>query len=212
MRWKEFLKYPKLRLEMIFTLILLSVTLFALTHFLNYVEARQGVVLPDPVLALFKPFDLTWLIFSLIYCSLILAVVMLALHPDRLMLALQVYTLFVLVRIAAMYLMPINPPLQMIRLDDPFVQYFGTGKLLTKDLFFSGHTATLFLLFLVTKNKIIKPVFLLFTVAVGISLLLQHVHYTIDVFAAPFFTYTCYKLVLLFNERTIGKKLYSLDK
>lgn len=201
MKWKEFFRKPGLRSEFIVTIILLVLILFSLTHFLDYVEARQGVVLPDPVLSLFKPINLTWIIFGLIYCSLILGIVVLAQNPERLMFALQVYILFIVVRIIAMYLVPVNPPQQMIRLDDPFVQLFGTGKLLTKDLFFSGHTATLFLLFLVTENKIVKSLFLIFTVIVGLSLLLQHVHYTIDVFAAPFFTYACYKLVEIFNER-----------
>jgi len=31
---------------------------------------------------------------------------------------------------------------------------------------------------------------------VAICVILQHVHYTIDVFAAVFFTYACYKLLL----------------
>lgn len=201
MKWKEFLQKPDYRLELIFTVILLAVTLFSLTHFLDYVQTRQGVVLPDPILALFKPVNLTWLIFGLIYFSLILGLFELAKNPERLMFALQVYVLFVVVRMAAMYLVPVNPPQQMIRLDDPFVQFFGTGKVLTKDLFFSGHTATLFLLFLVVKNKTLKTIFLIFTIIVGASLLLQHVHYTIDVFAAPFFTYACYKLALIFNEK-----------
>jgi len=200
MNWRLFLRNHKLRLELITTLILLSGTLFGLTHFLDYVETRAGVVLPDPVLALFNPINLTWLIFGLIYFSLIIAVIILARKPEKLMFALQVYILFVLVRIAAMYLVPVNPPQQMIRLDDPFVQFFGTGKMLTKDLFFSGHTATLFLLFLVTENKIVKSLFLVFTILVGISLLLQHVHYLIDVFAAPFFTYACYRAVLLVHK------------
>jgi membrane-associated phospholipid phosphatase len=88
----------------------------------------------------------------------------------------------------------------MIILNDPFVEFFGTGKTLTKDLFFSGHTATLFILFLVSKKKIIKTVFLISTIAVAISVLLQHVHYTIDVFAAVFFTYACYKLIYKFKS------------
>ncbi len=201
MKWKEFLKKPGLKLEFIFTLVILAATLFSLTHFLDYVQTRPGVVLPDPVLALFKPVNLTWLIFGLIYFSIILSIIILAKKPDRLMFALQVYILFILVRIAAMYLVPVNPPQQMIRLDDPFVQFFGTGKILTKDLFFSGHTATIFLLFLVIDNKTLKIIFLIFTVIVGAALLLQHVHYSIDVFSAPFFTYVCYKVVLTFKER-----------
>jgi membrane-associated phospholipid phosphatase len=177
----------------------LAATLFSLTHFLDFVELRQGVILPDPILDLFKPINLTWLTFGLIYCSLILAIILLAKKPERLVFAIQVYILFVIVRIIAMYLVPLNPPEQMIQLNDPFVQFFGTGKLLTKDLFFSGHTATLFILFLVTENKYFKYFFLAATIVVGLSVLLQHVHYSIDVFAAPFFTYVCYKIVLTYN-------------
>jgi membrane-associated phospholipid phosphatase len=83
----------------------------------------------------------------------------------------------------------------MIILNDPLVEFFGTGQTLTKDLFFSGHTATLLILFLVSEKKIVKTVFLISTILVAIAVLLQHVHYTIDVFAAVFFTYACYKLL-----------------
>ncbi len=200
MKWNEFIKSKNLRIEFFITLILLAATLFLLTHFLDYVELRQGIVLPDPVLSLFNPINLTWLTFGLIYSSLILALFLLAKDPDRLMFAIQVYIIFVYVRIAAMYLVPFNPPSHMIQLNDPFVQFFGTGKLLTKDLFFSGHTATLFILFLVTKNKYFKYYFLIATIIVGFAVLLQHVHYSIDVFAAPFFTYICYRIVCIYNK------------
>ena len=199
MKWIEFYRNKNLRTEFLITIILLAVTLFSLTHFLDYVQLRQGIVLPDPILDLFKPINLTWLTFGLIYCSLILAIILLANNPVRLMFAIQVYIVFIIVRIAAMYLVPLNPPEQMIQLNDPFVQFFGTGKLLTKDLFFSGHTATLFILFLVTEKKYFKYFFLAATIVVGLAVLLQHVHYSIDVFAAPFFTYVCYKLVSLYN-------------
>jgi membrane-associated phospholipid phosphatase len=102
----------------------------------------------------------------------------------------------VAVRIVAMYLLPLEPPTTMIILNDPLVESFGTGQTLTKDLFFSGHTATLFILFLVSERKNIKALFLISTVAVAISVILQHVHYTIDVFAALFFTYACYKVIV----------------
>jgi membrane-associated phospholipid phosphatase len=170
--------------------------LTSLANFLNYVEARQGVLLPDPLLNLFNPIDLTWLIFALIYISLVVAIATLSQSPKRLMFAIQLYTLMVAVRIAAMYLLPLEPPATMIILNDPLVEFFGTGQTLTKDLFFSGHTATLFILFLVSEKKIIKTVFLISTIAVAIAVLLQHVHYFIDVFAAVFFTYACYKLLV----------------
>ena len=101
----------------------------------------------------------------------------------------------------AMYSLPFNPPSHMIPLNDPFVQFFGSGKLLTKDLFFSGHTATLFLLFLVIDKKPFKQMFLIFTIIIGFSVILQHVHYFIDVLAAPFFTYGSYRIVKVVREK-----------
>lgn len=201
MHWKEFLKDKKNRAEVLITLILLSIVLTSLTNFLNFVEARLGAVLPDPILNLFNPIDLTWLTFALIYGSIVVAIVTLSKNPKQLMFAIQLYTVMVAVRIAAMYLLPLEPPITMIALNDPFVEFFGTGQTLTKDLFFSGHTATLFILFLVSEKKMIKTVFLISTIVVAISVILQHVHYSIDVFAAVFFAYACYKLLLKFKIR-----------
>lgn len=98
-----------------------------------------------------------------------------------------------------MYLMPFEAPEKLIVLKDPFVEMFGSGESLTKDLFFSGHTATLFMLFLVVESKRMKYIFLASAVVVGVSIILQHVHYVIDVFVAPFFTYAVFKIVASLN-------------
>ncbi len=188
---------------MILTLVLLACVLFVLSHFLIFVESRNGVMLDDPLLNLFKPVNLTWLTFSLIYLSLVLAVADLAKEPERLMIAIQSYILMIAVRIAAMYVMPLDPPQNTIILSDPFVQLFGTGKALTKDLFFSGHTATVFLLYLVTDKKKLKALFLAFTIMVGVSVLLQHVHYTADVLIAPFVSFGCYYFVLRIRTKIL---------
>jgi hypothetical protein len=199
MNWKDFLTYRKT--ELIITVLFLAVILFVFQNFLAFVEGRQGVVLADPALELFNPIDLTWLTFGLIYISLIVAIFSLVAKPEILILAIQSYSLLVIFRIMVMYSAPLDAPERMILLNDPFVQFFGSGEVLTKDLFFSGHTATLFLLFLVSDKKHLKIIFLISTVLVGIAVLLQHVHYTIDVLAAPFFAYSSYKIVTIINER-----------
>jgi len=196
MSWKDFLSDKKNKVEFVVSLILLALVLTGLARFVNFVEYRPGVAFSDPVLDLFNPIDMTWLTFGLIYIALVIAVASLINNPRQLLFALQLYTLMAFVRIIAMFLLPLEPPEKMILLKDPFVEFFGSGQTLTKDLFFSGHTATLFILFLVSKNKIIKTLFLISTILVAIFVLLQHVHYTIDVFAAVFFTYACYKLLL----------------
>lgn len=199
MNWKEFLSDKKNKVELIVSLILLAIVLTGLANFVNYIELRTGVVLSDPILNLFNPIGLTWIIFGLIYISLIVAIITLIENPQRLIFALQLYTLMALVRIAAMFLLPLEPPEKIILLRDPFVEFFGSGQTLTKDLFFSGHTATLFILFLVSEKKIIRTIFLISTIVVALCVLLQHVHYTIDVLAALFFTYACYKILLDLN-------------
>ena len=195
MFWKDFLQVKRNKIELIITLLSLVLVLISLTNFLNFVEARPGVVFSDPILNLFNPIDLTWLTFTLIYISLVTAIITLIRNPERLLFAIQLYTLMVIIRIVAMYLLPLEPPSTMIILKDPFVEIFGTGQTLTKDLFFSGHTATLFILYLVSVNKSIKSIFLFCTIAVAVSVILQHVHYTIDVFAAVFFTYASYVIL-----------------
>ena len=193
--WLPLLKTAKFRMQFIFTIFFLLLALLVYRKFLDFAEARPGVVIPDPILNLYNPIDLTWLIFGLIYLCLIIGVFVLAKNPEKLLLAFQTYTAVVIVRIIAMYLVPFEAPEKLIVLKDPFVEMFGSGESLTKDLFFSGHTTTLFMLFLVVESKKMKYIFLVSAVVVGVSIVLQHVHYVIDVFAAPFFTYTCYALI-----------------
>jgi hypothetical protein len=201
--WKPLLRDSKFKIELTITVISLVITLPCLTQFLNYIELRNGVQLPDPFLKLFNPVDLTWFTFGVIYLSLGYAIIYLMNKPALLLSAIQSYVVMILFRIAAMYSLPLEPPQFMIPLADPFVEYFGTGKLLTKDLFFSGHTATLFLLLLIVDKKGIKMVFLLASIAVGAALLIQHVHYTVDVIAAPFFSYGAYRLIKLFGNNEL---------
>ncbi|MBT8379998.1 MAG: sphingomyelin synthase family protein [Ignavibacteria bacterium] len=201
LNWKNFLIYSKNKIELFVTVILLAAILIFFSQFLLFVEERAGVIFSDPILNLFSPIDLTWFTFTLIYLSLLIALIELIKNPEKLLLALQCYGLMVVFRAIAMYLLPLEAPSTLLLLNDPFVQLFGEGNILEKDLFFSGHTATLFLLFLVTTKRSLKIIFLIFTTLVAISVILQHVHYSIDVFAAPFFSYTSYRVILFFKEK-----------
>lgn len=199
MSWKTFFQNHKTRTEFILTLIVLIPLLLTFSQFLLFIEERKGILLNDPVLSLYNPIDLTWLVFGLIYFSLILFIYISIKDPSRIMIALQAYGLMVLFRIIAMYLTPFEAPEKLLLLNDPFVQLFGKGDVLTKDLFFSGHTGTLFLLFLLADNKKFKSVLLVATILVGLAVLLQHVHYSIDVFVAPFIAYGSYRIIKRFH-------------
>jgi hypothetical protein len=180
----------------VLSLIYIVFVLVVFINFLRIVEQRDGFTLTDPILKTFSPIDLTWLTFSLIYGLLFIAVLHLIDKPQLFHTALMTYAIMVSFRIVAMYSLPLNPPETMIVLNDPFVQLFGSTEVLTKDLFFSGHTATLFILYLVSRQKLMKTIFLLCAILVGVCVLLQHVHYTVDVLAAPFFVFASYSISL----------------
>jgi membrane-associated phospholipid phosphatase len=210
MNWKEFL--VKRKPELYLTFLILAVILYIFPIFLSYNEQRQGAVLTDPILIFFNPVDLTWFTFGLIYISIITAILSFSLKPEKLIIALQSYSLLVVFRMIVMYVTPLNEPGRIIILNDPFVQLFGTGETLTKDLFFSGHTATLFLLFLVADKKYLKYIFMVCTLLVGTAVLLQHVHYTVDVLVAPFFAYTSYRIAINIKEKITNNYLTAVNK
>jgi len=202
-RWKNYLRVPSSRLQFIVTVVLLIATVFSFSRYLLFNEARQGAILDDPLLQHFEAVNLNPLIFFAIYSSLLIGLVSFSFNPEQLMFAFQTYTLMVLFRMLAMYLIPLEPPAGSIDLQDPVVFMLGTGMKIVKDLFFSGHTSTAFMLFQVAKNKFLKIYFLLATIIVGTSVILQKAHYVIDVYAGIIFSYTSYQLI-----KTLHRKFY----
>jgi hypothetical protein len=93
-------------------------------------------------------------------------------------------------RIMTLLLFPLEPDHEMILLNDPFVdRFFYNSNPITKDLFFSGHVSVIAMLAFVSRNFYIKRILGVIAFMVGVALLIQHAHYTIDVVAAPFFAW-----------------------
>jgi hypothetical protein len=185
---------PGFRVRLLVILPALAVTLTALAAFVKRVELRPGVVLPDPVLAMLTPRDATWLIFGFIYVGILLAIALLARRPVRLLVGVEAYVVMALLRMAVMWVTPLDPPPGMILLEDPLVQGLGgASSALTRDLFFSGHTSTMFLLFLAVPGRA-RAFYLAATACVAALVLVQHVHYTVDVLVAPAFAFAAWSI------------------
>ncbi len=198
--YKEIYREKYFLVQLGITVIVLIAALSLFSKFLLFVEKRPGAVLDDPLFHLYPAMNFNVIIFILIYGSILTAFFGLIFHPKVLLIALQSYILLILVRMLAMYLTPLDPPAGTIDLQDPLVFVVGTGSIITKDLFFSGHTSMLFLLFLTAQNKILKYFFLTALIFVVVFILLQKAHYTIDILAAPFFSYASYKIVSYFHS------------
>lgn len=201
--WVSFWKMPDQRYEFIVSALILTIVMLSSVPFLTQIELRAGVQLQDPVFNYLPAHDLSDLIFYILYTALLLGIIFLLPSPERLVIGFEAYALFVLMRMVTMTLVPLEPPIGLIPLVDPVLSFMYTGKQVNKDLFFSGHTATMYLLYLMLPAGIYRKMAFVGVLVMGVCLLFQRVHYTVDVIVAPFFAYGALRIVLRLR-RTIG--------
>lgn len=177
----------------------LCITIIALLIaglYLCYNETRtNGIVLNDFILASITARDVSTLLFSVTWICILSGLPILLRTPNGAMRVFWSVCVMSLLRCTVMYLVPLEPPVGIIPLRDPFVEgAFYDNKVLVKDLFFSGHTSNMVILTLLMDIKWFKIILGIASAIVGYLLMVQHVHYTIDVFAAPFFAYLAYRI------------------
>lgn len=189
--WRD----PGIRWIAIGTLVSFVLVMIAFSRFLLWVEARPGAVLHDPILRHFAPIDVSWLTFSIIYIGILSWIGLHIPKPRLLLIGLQSYMVMVLFRMATMWLTPLDPPAATLPLIDHMVESIGPGQRLTRDLFFSGHTSTLVLLGLSARTGVLRVIFLVAAGGVATCVLIQHAHYAIDVFIAPFMAFAAWRIV-----------------
>lgn len=194
--WPAAWARPAFRGSLLLVLGLLSTLACLLPAFFAAIQQRPGVVLPDPLLAVLPAHDVSTPTFVSIYLGIAVAVVYLVPRPALLLQALWAYALLHLLRVTTLWLLPLDVPTQLIVLRDPVVEqfFYASPAPITKDLFFSGHTATLALLALAVGNGWRRWILALLTGIVAVLVLVQHAHYTYDVLAAVPFAFGCYWL------------------
>jgi membrane-associated phospholipid phosphatase len=107
-------------------------------------------------------------------------------------------------RILSLYVFTLETPEGIIPLVDPFLEKvaYGGNATYTKDLFFSGHTSTLFIVSLAEKRRGLRIVLIMSTILIGLLLVWQRVHYTIDVVGALLVTFAVYRGITSLNRLT----------
>ena len=156
-----------------------------LPRFFEWVGGRPGIRPADPVLAHWGPMDVSVPTFAVLYGTILLVAVSVAGRPWRLLRGLWAYILLMVMRMAAMALVALEPPGDIIPLADPVTLHFYPGAVpFLKDLFFSGHTATLVLTALLAEKGPVRWLAAAGAAVVGVLVLAQHVHWTVDVLAA----------------------------
>ena len=129
------------------------------------------------------------------FLAIAVAAILVLVKPKYLIFTIKALAVFVLIRAFFISITYIGIyPGQLVPGKGFFDQLYVALDLQT-GFFFSAHTGLPFLLALVFwKNNFWRYIFLFTSLMFGISVLLAHVHYSIDVFAAPFMTYSIFKL------------------
>lgn len=188
--WKTAFADRSFTLSFLGALAVFSIFPFKADDYFQWIQLRDGIQWNDPILNALPALNVSYPIFGIIYLSVIYLLYRLLQDPKRFVWFAWAFNVETLFRFICIYFVALDPPARLVDLHDPLAEMFiyGENMAITKDLFFSGHTATMVFVcyFLPTTRER--------RIAIGLSLLLvslllvQHVHYSLDIAAAPLFT------------------------
>jgi hypothetical protein len=193
LNWKKEWLNKTFRMYLITTILLFPVVLFSTHCLFNYIQdCKGGIVLNDWVLKEIPPRDVSVPITFLMTSVILLCILRFIPKPKVFVTAFIAFNFLLVTRIITISATRLIAPTGLIELKDPIGNILYGARFINRDLFYSGHTATLFTLYLCSFKKTDKYYILFAVISVGILLLVQHVHYTVDVVSAPFFAFGCF--------------------
>ncbi len=178
-----------------------GIALFIVSLFVNYAAGTYAVEkasnsVTDILLGIL-PLVNTEIVFVEGSFAFVFFVFLLLIHePRRIPFVLKTAALFIFIRSIFITLTHLGPFPGAITIDsDELNKVFTFGA----DLFFSGHTGLPFLFALMFwENYYLRLVFFICSGIAAVSVLLGHLHYSIDVFAAYFITYSIFHIAQRF--------------
>ena len=150
--WRDNLQSSDYRKKLIVGVSLISLILLSLPFFYQAIEQRNGIQFNDYLLARLPSYDLSLFIFIVIWSMTLLTFSRFKQDPNLFLTFLWGFILIHLSRFVSIGLIPLDAPRDLIPIIDPISNQFYGPKFITKDLFFSGHTAAMFLMFLCLKK------------------------------------------------------------
>ena len=189
---KDILEHKwKILTALLFFLIALVLNYLAGTYTTQVTDVKE---VSDLILSYIPPINLSFLfVWLFIAVNAVLIFYPLIFKPNKIHYYLGMFGSFVLVRALFITLTHLKTPADAIPVSFPL---YADKIFFMNDMFFSGHTGLPFLGYLILRkeNKTLSYFFLISSMVLGISSLLMHRHYSIDVFAAFFIVYGVYKI------------------
>lgn len=195
-RWRIAWAVPGFSTRLLVAVFVFIAILITFPYFFSFIESRKGYQMPDPVLDAIPAMDFSPITFAIIWLVSLWFLIRMIQQPSIAVIGIIAINLIFLTRMVTILLLPLEPPPGLVELKDPISNYFygEEHSFITRDLFFSGHTSTQIMIGLILPGK--KEKWLAFAGAtiVAILVLVQHIHYTIDVLGALLFTWFLYLL------------------
>jgi membrane-associated phospholipid phosphatase len=179
--------------------VLIFIVSVFVTHFASkYANVRASNYVEDIILSNTPVFDFEFIFVQGAIMLILFVGALCVRFKEMAPFTLKAVSLFVLVRAIFVSLTHIGPYPLKLQLESGMLNFITSGN----DLFFSGHTGLPFLIALIFwEHRYIRYFFLIASVVFGIIVLLSHLHYSIDVFAAFFITYSIYHIAIKLFRR-----------
>ncbi len=200
--WKSLQNKPTYALVFLVGLVLFLSSLQLTIQYVPTFETREGIVPFDPFMTYLPAIDVSFYIFFLLYGSILLGAYYFLQDPKMILTFAFSFAFMYYIRALCITLVPLNEPTLLIPLSDPLIEKLGIYQTFIKrDLFFSGHFASVFIPYLILRKTRFNWLLLFASMSVGILVMLQHIHYSYDVFGAIIFTY----LSVFLSEKLVNK-------
>ncbi|HEY4513228.1 MAG TPA: phosphatase PAP2-related protein [Candidatus Paceibacterota bacterium] len=175
---------------------LLMISLVVQYHASFYVDRSVSESVTDIILSNTRAWEVDGIF---VYGALLLTFVAMVVglrKPNYSPFIMKSVALFTIIRSCFVSLTHISPFPTRVVIDSTFFTHpWFNGIFTGNDLFFSGHTGVPFLLALIFwEHKILRYIFLGFSMVFAVVVLLGHLHYSIDVASAYFITFTIFHM------------------
>ena len=206
-KWMNVLRKKDYNKSLIFSILFLLSSIYINFIAGTYATEKASLPVTDIILSNIRVFDVD--LFFIWGPIILFAIVLLIClyHPRKIPFVVNSIALFTVIRSIFISLTHLGPfPTQSIAVSSNFINKFTFGG----DLFFSGHTGIPFLMALIFwYYKPLRYFFLIYSLFMGTVVLLGHYHYSIDVLAAFFISYSIYHIALKIFKK--DKEMFNGD-
>jgi hypothetical protein len=177
-------------------LILLALATIFQYYASAYVNRVPSNSVADLFLSILPVLNLNFIIVEGALCAIALSLILILAKPEYLLFTIKAAAIFIATRAVFISVTHIGIyPGQVGPDPTGFFDHIYTGLGLEAGFFFSGHTGLPLLMALIMwDEKFWRYLYIVLSIVFGIAVLFAHVHYSIDVLAAPYMSYGIFKM------------------